>query len=333
MHTRTTYRLSIGLAAAIFILDLFLPLGVAVGSLYMFCVLLVNKSNPSFIIKFALTICFLILLKLAIFMNKDTVWLVYANRSISVFAVLSATIYSVKFSNSSKLNEKELNRFSEKVQNFNHIIENMIEGAQIISYDWTYLYINKALERQIHQSKEKLLGKKMFEVYPGIEKTHLFKQLEKVMKYRKEMVLYNEFKFPDGHIDFFELIVQPIPEGLFIMSLIINDRVKIEQERKKYVKELEKMMFYTSHIVRQPVTNIIGLADQLDLHEKLSIDEIKLINYMKKSATDLDVFTHELNNFILNNIEKNIERFIYDDLDAAESDSLLQPEQSKSTDA
>ncbi len=303
-------KLSISLIAIIFIIDLFLPLGITVGALYMFCILLISKSSKKLIFNSAFVICILITIKFIIHVDAETSYIMYVNRFVSFTVVILAAVYSANFSKSYEKGNTEREAFAEKERNFNYLIENMIEGAQIIGSDWTYLYINKALEKQAGINKNDLIGKKMFEVYPGIQKSFMFKQLEVALKENKPVLIFNEFKFPDGHVDFFELNVQPIPEGLFIMSMIINDKVKLDNERKNYVQHLEEMLYMTSHMIRQPVTNIIGLADQLDLHENLSVEEIKQLNFIRKSAQDLDVFTHELNDFILKTIKNNRIKFI-----------------------
>ncbi len=42
----------------------------------------------------------------------------------------------------------------------------MIEGCQIIDFDWRYLYVNEAAARQGRKKKKELLGYTMMQVYP-----------------------------------------------------------------------------------------------------------------------------------------------------------------------
>lgn len=228
-------KISIALITSIFIVDLFLPLGITVGTLYVFCILLINKSDKNLIYGLASLICALIVFKFALHYDDTTSYKVVINRTVSIIVVTMSAIYSAKYSRQFKQSTDEKEVFEEKERNFNSLIENMIEGAQIISKDFTYLYVNKALCKQAGVKKSDLVGKKMYEMYPGIEKTHLYKQIEWVLKENKPLLMYNEFTFPDGHTDFFELNIQPIPEGVFIMSMMINDKVKMDNERKKYV--------------------------------------------------------------------------------------------------
>jgi len=73
---------------------------------------------------------------------------------------------------------------------------------------------------------------------------------------------------------------------------------KNEAFLKEYVSDLSKMMFITQHKVRQPVTNILGMADLIDQHINSPEALKKIVKYMKQSAQDLDAFTRELTTFI-----------------------------------
>ena len=107
-------------------------------------------------------------------------------------------------------------------------LNNMLEGCQIISYDWRYLFVNDALANQIHFPKEELQGHFMSEKFPGIEKTRMFDQLKECMEKRISKSIEIEIPLTDGAQGWFELRVTPIPEGLFILSLDISERKKNE---------------------------------------------------------------------------------------------------------
>ena len=64
----------------------------------------------------------------------------------------------------------------------------------------------------------------MFEEYPGIDQTPLFARLRRAMEDRLPQVFENEFTFPDGTRRWFELRVQPAPEGICIYSSDIDQR-------------------------------------------------------------------------------------------------------------
>jgi PAS domain S-box-containing protein len=98
------------------------------------------------------------------------------------------------------------------------------EGFQIIGYDWHYVYVNPAAARHGRRSAAELVGHSIFEEYPGIERTPVFAALRRCMDDRLPQVLETEFRFPDGHTCWFEVRVQPAPEGICVYSTDIDQR-------------------------------------------------------------------------------------------------------------
>ena len=112
----------------------------------------------------------------------------------------------------------------------------MLEGIQIHDFDWKYIYVNDALVNYSTYSREKLLGFTIMEKYPGIEQTELFKVMDRCLKERVTENLKTEFTFPNGTKGDFELRIQPIPEGILILSLDITESKKTEENLKKSEK-------------------------------------------------------------------------------------------------
>jgi signal transduction histidine kinase len=82
------------------------------------------------------------------------------------------------------------------------------------------------------------------------------------------------------------------------LNIANRELKKAEEKQKEYIKGLEKMIFMTSHKVRQPIANILGFSNMLD--ESISSpEELKLsVDSIKQSALTLDTFTRELTTFM-----------------------------------
>lgn len=178
-------------------------------------------------------------------------------------------------------------------------LDNLLEGCQLIGHDWKYLFVNETVVKHSqYASKNDLLGFTMFEKYPGIKKTKLFEVLQKCMTERVSMDVESEFKFPNGSKGCFDLKIHPVPKGIFILSIDITDRKKIEMARENHLRALEKMMYMTTHKVRQPITNMLGFSEILDNFDLKQEDLCQIAEHMKKSAESLNELTKELTTFI-----------------------------------
>ena len=130
-----------------------------------------------------------------------------------------------------------------KVENRLQIsLDYMIEGCQIIDYDWRYVYLNEAAAKQGRKTKDELLGYTMMQVYPGIDKTEMFSHLRNCMINRIQHQLDNEFTFPDGSKGWFELHINPVPEGILVLSIDITIRKETESELNNYRQRLEHIV-------------------------------------------------------------------------------------------
>ncbi len=119
------------------------------------------------------------------------------------------------------------------------ILDSLLEGFQVIGYDWKYLYVNTTVAVQGQNKVENLIGKTMMECYPGIENTDMFSQLETCMRERTTLQFENEFTYNDGSRNWFELRIEPIPEGIFVLSTNITNRKKAEEELLQLKNDLE----------------------------------------------------------------------------------------------
>jgi len=122
---------------------------------------------------------------------------------------------------------------------FRNTLERLMEGCQIISRDWRYLYVNEVAARHGHRTADELIGRTMLEMYPGIEKSPMFATLRQCMTDGVARQMENDFTW-EGQSAWFQLVIQPVPEGLFILSLDITARKQAEREQQAQLAELRR---------------------------------------------------------------------------------------------
>ena len=134
---------------------------------------------------------------------------------------------------------------------YHETLDDMMEGCQIIGFDWRYLYVNETAARHGRRKRDELIGHTMMEAYPGIEGTEMFGRLTQCMKDRVPIRMENEFRYENGERGWFELNVQPVPEGMFILSLDISERKQAEGIKDEFIGMV-------SHELKTPLTVIVG---------------------------------------------------------------------------
>lgn len=200
---------------------------------------------------------------------------------------------------------------------FKNILDSMMEGVQILDFDYRYIYMNNSVEKHARINKAELLGNIMTEKYPGIENTDMFEKLSRCMNERVPAFMENKFVYADGSEAWFELSIQPVPDGVFILSIEITERKQAESELKKLTeeleervkerteqldsinKELESFSYSVSHDLRAPLRAMDGYAKIMleDYAQKLDEEGERILKVIVKNATQMGMLIDDLLNF------------------------------------
>jgi PAS domain S-box-containing protein len=207
--------------------------------------------------------------------------------------------------------EQGLRRSEER---YRSTLDCILEGCQLLDFDWRYLYLNEAAAKQNRRPNAELIGHRMPEAWPGIEATPVFGMLRRCLLERVALHEETEFRFPDGHVGWFDVRVQPVPEGIFVLSIDISERKQAEQALRELNEALERkiaertrdldaakeraeaadriksaFLATMSHELRTPLNSIIGFTGIVlqGLAGALSAEQSKQLGMVQGSARHL----------------------------------------------
>ncbi len=199
-------------------------------------------------------------------------------------------------------------------QRFRRTLDNVLEGCQLIDFDWRYLYLNDAAARHNRRPNAELLGRRMPDEWPGIAETRVFQVLRRCLEERVAHHEEVEFPFPDGTAGWFDVRVQPVPEGIFVLSIDITERRRAQQAlldlnqtleaqvaerttelaaalvRAEAADRLKSAFLATmSHELRTPLNSIIGFTGIVlqELAGPLTPEQQKQLGMVRTSARHL----------------------------------------------
>ncbi|MBC7845242.1 MAG: PAS domain S-box protein [Flavobacterium sp.] len=174
------------------------------------------------------------------------------------------------------------------------------------------IYVNQKFCEISKYSKKELIGQNHRILNSGFHTKDFFENMWNTIKRGNIWQGEVKNKAKDGSFFWLDNTIFPVLDKrkkivqYFSMRLIIDLKKEVEEERIGYIKSLEEMIFMTSHQVRLPIVNLLGLANQLEDATNSKEEVIKIIACIKESATALDKFTKELTSYMssVNNKEK-----------------------------
>lgn len=188
-----------------------------------------------------------------------------------------------------------------------HVYQQAIDRNIICSItdsEGVIIYVNRKFCETSKYSKEELIGQNHRILNSDFHTGEFFTNMWITIKTGGIWNGEVRNKAKDGSFYWLENTIFPVFDKsknivqYFSMRLPIDEKKKADEERIEHIKSLEEMLFMTSHQVRQPIVNLLGLANQLEDPTNSNEEIMKIISYIKESVTSLDSYTKELTSYI-----------------------------------
>lgn len=152
--------------------------------------------------------------------------------------------------------EEALRKSEEKYYSF---LNNLADGVFVLDRDWRYVFVNEAALQLVKPSREELLGNKIFDVFPGIQKTTFFKAYKKTMQTGQIYNLEDSYPGPEGKKRYYQICSAAVSEGIVVVARDITVRRKTEEKLKESLAEKELLLRELHHRIKNNMNLVNSL--------------------------------------------------------------------------
>ena len=150
-------------------------------------------------------------------------------------------------------------------QRYRLLLESIADGVFVLDREWCYTIVNDAAAEFVQMPKAKLVGGKLQELFPELEKTTFFETMRSVMESRQPGTISDQYRFQDGRESWYEVFIYPVPEGILCISTDISARKRAETELHRYQAHLEELVEERTADLRQEIAEHKRTAHELML--------------------------------------------------------------------
>jgi two-component system, cell cycle sensor histidine kinase and response regulator CckA len=104
-------------------------------------------------------------------------------------------------------------------ERYRSTLDRMLEGAMIVDREWKVVYANQAAASQWHEDRHSMQGRPVTDYMPPGGDTEIRERMRECMEQRVPQTGEFEFAFRDGSSGWYQLSIEPVPQGIFLLWL------------------------------------------------------------------------------------------------------------------
>lgn len=191
------------------------------------------------------------------------------------------------------------NALVEKTKETENILQSITDGFYTLNNKWEFTYVNKETERTLKRTREELIGKSIWDIFPEARQLKFFSEYHYAKQ--ENISAHFEEKYPLLGI-WVSVNAYPTKEGLTVYFVDVtqqrNHLDMIEQQNRR----LKEIAWIQSHEVRGPVASILGLIQLFNIDDPTDPFNKEILTNIKEATDKLDEITRRITNhtFIAN---------------------------------
>ena len=161
-------------------------------------------------------------------------------------------------------------------------------------------------------SQDEVIGRTHSIVNSGFHAPQFFTDLWKTILSGNMWTGEVKNKAKDGSYYWVNSVIIPIKDSndniasFLSIRILINDQKHLQEERDRYTRSIEEMIYLVSHEIRRPIVNCQGLLNFLEDEIPPQDEYDKIVAYMKSATNELDSFSRKLNDTLHRNFAPKI---------------------------
>jgi PAS domain S-box-containing protein len=164
-------------------------------------------------------------------------------------------------------------------QRATEILDSITDGFFALDREWRFTYLNRQGLRILARSAGDLVGKVLWEVYPGLEGGDLERVYHRAMH---ESVASSATEYYAAHDRWYEAHAYPAPDGISIYFRDVSERVRAEAERERLVAQSE----IQRRIYEAALSNTPDLVYVFDLDHRFTYANEALLRMWGRTRED-----------------------------------------------
>lgn len=201
-------------------------------------------------------------------------------------------------------------------QRFSALIEKGADLIGILDNTKCFKYLASNFYKHLGYPIEYLIGEAVMGFIHPDDLERLSEEFEGIFKEKEITLSPYRFRHANGNWIWFDTILtnmcdEPSIEGILCNTRDVTERKEKEAERELLIKELtrsnadlKQFSYITSHNLRSPLSNILGILSIVD-YDSLNEDNTELLTLLKASTKQLSGTIDNLNSILL--IRENID--------------------------